>query len=67
MPALNLEALLAELDANESVDNSAVVAITRLLDEIAQNSGNQAAIDGVVARWRDSTARVAAAVANVPA
>ena len=64
---LNLDDLTAELARNESVDDSAVIAITKLLDEIAANSGNQAKIDEVVAKWRASTDKVAAAVATVPA
>lgn len=71
IPALDLTGLTAEANRNDSVDDSAKTVITRLLDDVAQAnaqaSGNQAAVDAVVAQWRASTDGLAAAIANVPA
>lgn len=61
---LNLTELEASVNEDDSVTSSAETYITALLDEIAANSGNQAAVDAIVAKHRAVTARLAAAIAN---
>lgn len=63
---LDLSALIAEANRNESVDASAVLVITRLLDEVEASKTDPAEIQAIVDRFRASTDGLAAAVANVP-
>jgi hypothetical protein len=61
---LDLSQLESELGRDESVTSSAETLITSLLDEVAANSGNQAAVNAIVERYRAATDRLAAAVAK---
>jgi hypothetical protein len=60
----SLQALEAELNRNTSVDDSAVMAIEKLLAEVETNKNSPQRIQAVVDAWRASTDKVAAAVAN---
>jgi len=66
--ALNLATLTTEISENTSAVGSAVTLIEAIAAELAQNSGNQAAVDALAAQLSDVTDSLAAAVAaNTPA
>jgi hypothetical protein len=62
--ALDLTGLIAELDRNDQVDDSAALAITTLMAEVEANKANPAAIQSIVDRVRVANDKLAAAVAN---
>ena len=70
VPPLNLAELEAEVTRDDSVTSGAETVISTLINEIAaanaQATGNQAAVDAVLARYRPITDRLAAAIAAVP-
>ena len=61
---LDLTALKAELNRNKEVDDSAKVAMARLLAEVEANKNDPAALQEVVDEWRAQNDSLAAAVAN---
>ena len=66
--ALTLDALTAQVTANGDVEQSAVLLIKGLADQIAAASGNQAAVDALAAKLKASADALGAAiVANTPA
>lgn len=65
--ALDLSRLQAEIERDASVNASAETLIRNLADEIERSKGNEAALDALVARLRDNSNALAAAVsANTP-
>jgi hypothetical protein len=64
---LNLDQLVAELERNERVDESARLLMERLFQEVEANKANPQAIQAVVDRFRASNDALSAAVAtNTP-
>ncbi len=67
LQTLDLTALTAEVERNESVDGSASTLLKTLFDEVEANKGNPAAIQAIVDRVRASNDSLSAAVAaNTP-
>lgn len=63
-----MEALRAEVEANSSVDESAVVLLQSLAAQIEELKTDPAALQGLADKLKASTAALAAAVAaNTPA
>lgn len=65
VPPLDLSALIAEVDATTSVEDSAAAALAAFQAAIlAANQVSQAAVADVVAKFAASRDKLAAAVAN---
>ena len=60
---LDLTALAAAVEEDESVDSSAVTVIEKLMAEVEANKADPVALQAFVDRVRASTAKLGAAVA----
>ncbi len=64
--ATDLSALAAEVNENNDVVASAEQVLLALVEELQNAGGNQEEIDAITQQISDQSARLAAAIANVP-